>query len=240
MLPLTLKPRPLTLHTSGYWFVAFLAVTIAAFWPSYFSKLPFRTDLYTHVHAVLMLAWCGMLIAQPFLIRANRRPWHRLLGRVSYVLVPLIFVFWILLMHQRVKAMPEEQFLREGGSFYVPLAAVILFIAAWGMAILRRHTPGLHARYMVCTALAAVDALVVRLLFFNLPQFSNLLWYNVIGFGLGDSILLVLYLVDRGPHRRAFLHMLLLFVPVHLFWFTGGQTGAWLDVVRWFRGLPLT
>ncbi len=37
-----------------------------------------------------MLAWFGMLITQPFLIRAGRRTQHRALGKVSYVLVPLI------------------------------------------------------------------------------------------------------------------------------------------------------
>ena len=47
-------------------------------------------------------------------------------------------------------------------------------------------------------------------------------------------------LIDRGRHRRAFRNMLLVFVPVHVFYFTGAQTAAWLEVVRWFRSLPLT
>jgi hypothetical protein len=62
----------------------------------------------------------------------------------------------------------------------------------------------------------------------------------LIGFGATNAILLMLWLIDRSPARRAFLHLLLIFLPLHLFWFTGAQTSWWLEVVRWFRGLPLT
>ena len=238
--PALFKPRVLTLQTSGYWFIGFLIATLAAFWPSYLSKLPARMDVYTHVHAALMTVWCGLLIAQPFLIRGDRRAWHRRLGRVSYVLMPVLVASWMLLIHVRAAAMGDEQFAAEGHAFYVPLAAAIQFVGAWTMAMLRRRTPPLHARYMVCTGVSAIDALVARLIFFNLPPLPHLLLYQAIGFTIADGILLTLYVVDRSPYRRAFLHMLLFFLPVHLFFFTGVQTSAWLDVVRWFRSLPLT
>jgi cytosine/uracil/thiamine/allantoin permease len=78
-----LTPRPLTLQTSGYWFAAFLVLAVVPFWPTYFGRLPARIDLLTHAHAALMAIWLGMLIAQPFLIRRDRRPLHRLIGRAS-------------------------------------------------------------------------------------------------------------------------------------------------------------
>lgn len=236
----TPSARPLTLQNSGYWFVAFLLLTLFAFWPSYVSKLPARMDLYTHAHAVLMTLWFGLLIAQPFLVRRGLRVWHRRLGRVSYVLVPLIAITWVQLVHVRANAMPAELFEREGKFFYLPFVSGVLFVAAWGMAILRRRTPPLHARYMVCTAFAVVDAVVARLLFFNFPPLPDPLLYQWIGFGLTNVLIAILLLIDRGPHRRAFVHMLVLFAAMHAFWFTGGQTRAWLDVVRWFRDLPLT
>ena len=231
---------PLVLHRSGYWFAGFLVVTLFAFWPSYFAKLPARMDIYTHLHAVLMTMWFGLLIAQPFLIRRERRVWHRALGRFSYVLVPAIVITWVLLVHVRAAAMPEDVFRKEGKFFYLPFVSAVLFVAAWGMAILRRRTTPLHARYMVCTAFAVVDAVVARLLFFNLPPFENPLTYQWIGFGLTDALIALLFLIDRGPARRAFLHMLVLFGVLHAFWFIGGQTDLWLDAVAWFRSLPLT
>ncbi len=240
MRALAWQPRTLTFHTSGYWFAAFLAVTLLAFWPTYFAKLPARLDFYTHAHAAMMTMWLGMLIAQPFLIRRQRRPLHRVIGRLSYVLVPAIAVTWVLLTHLRAAVMPAEVIERDGPFFYLPFVSGVLFVAAWGMAIWRRHTPPLHARYMICTALAAVDAVMARLVGVNFPPLSNPLAYQLIGFGLTDAMLLGLWAMDRGPYRRAFAHMLLVFVPLHLFWFTGAQSAAWLDVVRWFRGLPLT
>jgi hypothetical protein len=239
MLNQLLKPRTLTLHTSGYWFAAFLVVTTIAFWPSYFGRLPARLDLLTHAHAALMTIWLGMLIAQPFLIRRERRPLHRLIGRASYVLVPLIAIVWVLLTHLRAAAMPDEAFATDGRFFYLPFVSSVLFVASWGLAIWRRHTPPLHARYMVGTALAAVDAVTARLLGFYGPPLAPMT-YPLIGFGLTNGILLMLYFVDRGRHRQAFLHLLLLFAPLHLFWFTGAQTDWWLEIVRWFRALPLT
>ena len=235
-----LKARPLTLHTSGYWSAGFLVLAVAGFWPSYFGLLPARLDLLTHAHAALMTIWLAMLIAQPFLIRRDRRPAHRLIGRTSYGLVPLIVVVWILLTHLRAAAMPDDVFERDGRFFYLPFVSAVLFVVAWGLAIWRRHTPPLHARYMIGTALAAIDAVVARLLSFNFPPLGDPLAYQMIGFGVTDAILMGLWLIDRGPHRRAFLHLLLIFVPLHIFWFSGAQSAAWLDVVRWFRGLPLT
>jgi hypothetical protein len=232
--------RPMTLHNSGYWAALFLAITLLAFWPSYFAKLPARMDLYTHVHAVLMTVWFALLIVQPFLIRREGRVWHRRLGRLSYLLVPLIAVSWFLLIHVRARNMTDATFAKDGYFFYLPFVSSVLFLAAWGMAIVRRSTPPLHARYMVCTALAAIDAVAARLMFASLPPFENPQFYALIGFGLTDGILLMLFLLDRGPHRRAFAHMLLLFVVLHAFWFTGAQTDSWLAVVRWFRALPLT
>ncbi len=232
--------RPLTLQTSGYWFAGFFLITLAAFWPSYFAKLPARMDLFTHVHALLMTLWFALLIAQPFLIRRGQRVWHRALGRVSYVLVPIIAITWTLLVHVRARAMPDDVFSKEGKYFYLPFVSSVLFLAAWGMAILRKRTPPLHARYMVCTALAVIDAVAARLAFNNFPPLPNPLYYQAIGFGLTETVLVVLLLLDRGPHRRAFAHMLVLFAALHAFWFTGGQTAVWLDFVRWFRSLPLT
>jgi len=240
-VPVRVAPaRPLTLLNSGYWFAGFFLVSLVAFWPTYFSRLPARMDVYTHLHAGLMTVWFGLLIAQPILIRRGRRGWHRALGRLSYVLVPSIAVTWVQLVHARASAMPDHVFAREGKFFYLPFVSAVLFLAAWTMAIVRRRFAPLHARYMVCTAFALVDAVTARLLFFNLPPFENPLHYQLIGFGLTEACIATLFVIDRGVNRRAFLHMLVVFGSLHALWFTGGQTAAWLELVRWFRALPLT
>jgi hypothetical protein len=234
------RARPLTLLNSGYWFAAFFALTLFAFWPSYFSKLPARVDIYTHVHAVLMTIWFGMLIAQPILIRRTRRDWHRAIGRVSYVLVPVLLVSWVLLVHVRVSAMTGDRLAQEAFFFFLPFFSAVAFLGAWGMGILRRRQTALHARYMICTGFAAADTVLGRLLYFNFPPLGSPVQYQMITFAITDLALLTLLLVDRGAARRAFAHMLAMFVVLHVLYFTVAQTQAWVAAVRWFRSLPLT
>jgi hypothetical protein len=136
--------------------------------------------------------------------------------------------------------MPADVFEREGQFFYLPFVSALLFVASWNLAIWRRHTPPLHARYLAGTALAAVDAVAARLLAFNAPAFTDPPMYQAIGFGVANALLVLLWSIDRGPHRRAFAHLLLLFAPLHALWFTGAQASWWLEIVRWFRALPLT
>lgn len=45
-----------------------------------------------------MALWLIMLIAQPFLIKYKKLSWHRVLGKASYVLVPLILITAFLLI----------------------------------------------------------------------------------------------------------------------------------------------
>jgi hypothetical protein len=197
-------------------------------------------DLYTHVHAVLMTIGFAMLIAQPILIRRGRRDWHRAIGRVSYVLVPVLLISWVLLVHVRLRNLPGFMLPKEAFFFFLPFFSAVAFLGAWGMGILRRKSSALHARYMICTGFAAADAVLGRVLFHNIPRLAHPTQYQMITFAVTDLALLTLFLIDRGPARRAFAHMLLLFVVLHLFFFTGAQTKAWVAFVTWFRALPLT
>jgi uncharacterized membrane protein YozB (DUF420 family) len=229
-------------RSSSYWFAAMAGLSLVAFWPMYLSKLPHGSDRYTHLHALLMTAWLGLLIVQPLLIRRGQRALHRALGAVSYVLVPAIVVASILLTHLRARKMDEAAFVAEGRFFYLPLSAVVLFAIAWLLAIAYRRQPALHARFMVCTGLTLIDPLVARIAFFHFPPLPSPLLYQAIGYGLTDLVLLVLIVRERHQRqgRGAFPVMLAVFATAHLLWFTAAQTPGWLAVVRWFRDLPLT
>lgn len=58
--------------------------------------------------SVAMALWLLMLISQAFLIRTDRRTLHRLAGRASYVLVPLIVLSTLSLAHLRVRESGNE------------------------------------------------------------------------------------------------------------------------------------
>ena len=233
--------RPATFRTSGYYFLGFLVVAIVAFWPSYFGRELSEIDSYTHFHVAMMVIWFGLLIAQPFLIRRGMLSIHRRVGRVSYLLAPVILVSGLMLSHSRLNGLDASEFRDFGHFFFLPVQATLLFAVTWGLAMIFRRKAALHARFMVGTALTLIDPVVARLLG-HFPQVENENYYQIVGFGLTDIVLLMLILADghSGRGRAAFPVMLAMFAALHIFWFTGAQTAWWLQFVTWFRDLPLT
>lgn len=227
---------------SGYFFAALLAVAVFAFWPSYFARLPAGPTVYMHVHAGLMLAWMGLLVVQPLLIRERRAGLHRRLGKLSYGLAPLAVVSALLLAHSRFAPMPSVEFAAAAPSLYLPLAATLLFALAYGLAIAWRDVPALHARFMICTALPLIDPIVARILGLRLPPLPDDRLYPLIGYGLTEVVLLALLVLDRRARRgrAAFPLMLAVFVVVHAGAFTLAHTAAWQRFAGWFRAVPLT
>lgn len=229
-------------RNSSYYFAALVVGALGAFWPRYLSRAPGSVDAYTHVHAFAMLAWCGLLIAQPLLVNSGRRRAHRLLGRVSYGLVPVLLVASLLLAHLRFRVMDEATFQSEAFSLFLPLSATLLFAIAYGLAVAWRGTPAVHARLMICTALPLIDPVVGRLMGFYLPPLPHYLYYQAITFAVTDLILLGLALRDRREIRVrwVFPAMLVLFAAIHSLYFTLAQTAGWRAFASWFRELPLT
>lgn len=227
---------------SGYYFVALLGAGVAAFWPKYISRPPDEIDAYTHVHAVAMVAWCSLLIAQPFLIRAQRRSVHRALGVLSYGLAPAVVVASVLLAHQRFRSMDEGTFAREARNLYLPLSALLLFSIAYACGILYRRRPELHARFMICTSLTMIDPVLGRILAFYFPPLPDYLYYQAVTYGSTDVILMTLAIRDRGrlQGRSVFPLMLVLFMAAHALWFTWAQSAGWSVIASWFRRVPLT
>ena len=96
------------LRNIGYGFAILSLSAIVAFWPSYLAR-PFDTiDATTHVHAAAMASWCALLVAQPFLIRGGRTALHRALGKLSYVLAPLVVVAALRLVQVRIQALSAD------------------------------------------------------------------------------------------------------------------------------------
>jgi len=234
--------KPRLYLSAGWWAAALLLVAILAFWPVYIVKLPFEAELFVNLHTAGVVLWMLLLIAQPWLIGRGKRPLHKRIGRVSYVLVPYIAITSLLLTHNRTAALSPADFQQFGHSIYLPLAAILTFSIAWALAIVHRREPFLHGRFMVGTIFSLFDPIAARLLAFHssLPPDENL--YPLIGFGSADLVLLLLLWLDRNEPRgrRAWLTLLPLYLAAHVGWFTIARTDAWAWFARWFVELPLT
>lgn len=222
---------------AGYAFAVFFMAALVAFWPGYLSKLP-GGGFYRHLHAVVMTLWFALLIAQPLLIRAGKRPLHRLLGKTSFVLAPLAIVSMILGVHARMMELKDPV---QAYYAVLPLAIATLFAVAVTLALVYRKKSALHARYMICTGLALIDPVGARLLGYYFPPLPE--WaYQGTTFMLTD--LLLLWLIWRERHaprgRTAFPVMLAVAIPLQVCVFALPYAPAWQAATQWFRALPLT
>lgn len=223
-------------------FGVLLALAIPAFWPRYLSRAPSSVDAYTHVHAGLSLAWCLLLVVQPWLVARAHRAWHRRLGRVAWGLGPAMVVASILLASQRFRAMDDATFATEHDALYLPLSAAVMFGWPLALALWYRRQPLLHGRFMIATGLVMVDPVVGRVMGFYLPPFSEPLAYQAVTFSL--ELLVLAWMAWRpplsAPMRRTYLSGVAIFPIVHAGWFTFAQGPAWTSFATWFRSLPLT
>lgn len=228
-------------RAAGYYFVGLLALVILAFWKTYVVR-PTAFDIYTHVHAALMVGWFALLIAQPFLARGPRRPLHRALGRLSYGLVPLLIVSILLLAHARTRAVPSDALPAVAKFFFLPFGMSILFAVPWGLAIVHRREVGLHARYMIATGLAVLDPICGRIVAFYFPPLPDPTLPTLVSYLVTVVILVTLIVRERAQRagRQAFPRILVLATIVYASFFTFARTGPWLAFIRWFRELPLT
>lgn len=229
-------------RNSGYYFVALLGAAVAAFWPRYIARPAAQIDAYTHAHAAAMVSWCGLLIAQPFLVRAGRLSFHRNLGVLSYGVAPAVVVSSLLLAHYRFRSMDEGTFSSEARNLYLPLSAIVLFTLAYVCGVLYRREPERHARFMICTSLTMVDPVLGRILAFYFPPLPVDLYYQALTYGSTDLILLGLAFQDRdrARGRQVFLVMLASFVTAHVLWFSWAQSAGWRPIADWFRRISLT
>jgi hypothetical protein len=134
------------------WFMVAMAVIIAGFFKSFFSKMA-ETDLLHHFHGMISSGWIFLLIIQPFLYSRDKIGAHRRLGKISFLLAPLLVVSGLMMTHLMLS--------RKDGlnpfTYMISFLDVIFltqFIFFYVSAIKHRHNMQLHARYMAGTVLA--------------------------------------------------------------------------------------
>ena len=119
-----------------------------------------------HFHGMMMIGWLLMLLVQPILILKGKVKLHRLVGKLSYVLAPLVLFTMYLVTRaalDRVVA-AEEQAAVVAGRMALDVPAIIFFTILYILAIVYRHRTFLHSRYMISTAFMLIGPPLSRLL----------------------------------------------------------------------------
>ena len=244
-------------HNLGYWFLLWIVLVFAGFYTTYFTKLFDNHPPIIHIHFILMMLWIAMLIAQPFLIKFKKRSTHRLLGKISYVLVPLVLAssfLMIRLSYYRVISNATEsapQTLNQLTNLQVlqqaaDLQAIAFFYILWffifySLAVINRRRSQVHARYMVATALTLMGATVDRIMFFVfnmefLPGGISSMW---VAFIIIDIVLAFLLFNDYKNNRptKTLWICLLIYIPGQILHFAVMGHDWWREFMA-FLMLP--
>jgi len=229
------------LEKSGLYFVGLLALAIAGFWPSYFVKFFDGTGdftFYFHFHAVTALVWIFLLITQPILIAKRKHNLHRSLGRLSFMIIPLLYISIILLAHHQID--PDDT--RIGISLWIPFKDLLILGVGYFIAMKYRKNPAIHARGMILTGMVMIEPALVRLLGKSLDGTSLASINYPITIGLVYLLFFTLIFSERRQRigRWVFPLGLLLYLFVHGVIIFRIKISAWEAFARWFATLPLT
>ena len=89
-------------RNSVFFLILIPLFAVWGFWATYFTRPPGTYNIWEHIHGVAMFAWCIMLVSQSFLIRTNRRSVHRAMGKIAFILAPVIVISTLFLANYKL------------------------------------------------------------------------------------------------------------------------------------------
>ena len=139
------------------------------------GRSSFALPWLVHVHAVVMMGWVALYLAQNALIFSDNIALHRRLGWISVVWIPLVLVMGMLITRWSLQArggppfFDQNQFLISNPLQLFGMAALV----AWAVTV-RRNT-GWHRRLMYCAFAMLLGPGVGRLV--PAPLLIPYAWY---------------------------------------------------------------
>ncbi len=180
----------------GYFFILLVPLTLAAFYKTYIVQFPnFKENItfYIHLHAIIASVWIGILIVQPFLIVNKKFALHRKVGKLSYIVFPLL-IFSFVPQIIRIAHSDNPKYL------FFSLADCSLLIIFYTLAIYYKKLSSRHMRYMIATTLVFFGPTVGRIgpIFLG---WSELLTQNI-QYLIIYLILVSLLIYDRSNGKK--------------------------------------
>lgn len=136
-----------------------ILLTIAGFFKTYIVQFPNfqpNNNWFIHLHAIIATVWILILIVQPFLILNRKFAIHRIVGKLSYIVFPLLVISFI---PQIIRIFNSEY----PRNIFFPVADCVLLIIFYSSAIYYRKMSPKHMRYMIATALVLLGPTIGRI-----------------------------------------------------------------------------
>lgn len=198
----------------GYFLLLLIPLAFFGFYKTYFVQFPNFEDnitIFIHLHAFIASIWILLLILQPLLIRNRKNKLHRKIGKLSYIIFPLLILSFVPQMIRIIQS-DAPQFL------FFPLADSVLLILFYSLAMFHRRNASKHMRYIIGTATVFLGPTIGRIG----PHFldwSETVTQNV-QYGIIYLILIVLIYYDKRKGKNHIPYVLIFSLwVVHLITF---------------------
>lgn len=189
-----------------YFFVAIFIITNLGFYKTYLIHFPTFEGFpwIYHIHGMLAMAWVLMLIAQAYLIHVKKYDLHRLVGKLSYVIMPLFLVSLFFAAKEsylrNIQTMSQADALAEmpkGGTIDIFFLGLI-----YVLAMVYKKNVGYHLRFMASTGLIILMPGLGRFIFvfLGIPFPFALIPMIFVGLGVG----IIWLIIDIKNKKSAF------------------------------------
>lgn len=234
-----------------WWLLLLVPLTIIGFYPTYFSKLLSPMANVFHLHAIFIMFWILMAIIQPFLVKKNKLKMHRIIGKISYLIMPIVFVTsYLVIQHVYYSTILKEtekvtnglstltaNAIIEFAKEYIAIGLVYLLwlMVFYTLAVIQRKKVVDHATYMFAAMLTLLGPTVDRILF-QIYQYLGIsfnFFAEVAVFLLIDFLLIALLLFQwkKGNSLRAVTASLLIYITGQFVYFFLPKTEIWKTIV---------
>lgn len=210
-----------TYQNVSYFVAIILAFVIWGFYRTYFGLFPSFNGISTvqHFHGLMMLSWFAMLIIQPFLIRYKKFQLHRDLGKVSFVLVPLLLLsIFLVTKGQFLRLAHTIPKVQNIAGLALNLPDMFAFSALYILAMVNKKNSTYHMRYMIATAFLMLGPGTGRamIIYAGVP-FPLAIEYSML---LTDTLAMgfIIYdMIHKRPYKP-YVVTLGILIAMHLIW----------------------
>ncbi|MDI1353829.1 MAG: hypothetical protein PSX36_02840 [bacterium] len=205
----------------GYLFVILILLLCLGFYRPYWSLFPHFAGINAikHFHGIVLFMWFILLTVQPFLIQSGKQKAHKLLGRFSASLVPLIFISIFLVSKDKFNRMAPRISREENiGELALNVSGMFYFIALFALAIYYRKNAAYHIRFIIAAALLLFGPGIGRILenygglSFSQSVIASVFISEII------TVLLLLYDLKNGTSPKPYLISLFFLFFFQILW----------------------
>ena len=205
------------------------------FHEKYIALFPTFNDVSntTHFHATLMFLWLALLVVQPFLIFTKRVTLHKIIGRTTYIIAPLLILSMFLITNQgylsKIKRMTEVE---ANASLSVNIPDFFAFGILYFLAIRYRKRTDWHSRFMIATIFPIIGAALVRI-FIRYFDISSTTAFSMVPY-ISNGLCLIFIFTDIKTKKYVpYLFALTVLLIEQIIWILR-YTDAWQGFAKYY------